>query len=139
MTDRCEDCTEVRKLGFQVDGLELILQRQKVDIDAVQQNQNNKDVEHEAMIQNLTDRMNTVSQDLQTFKAEVKQDIQGVKNDIPAMFDNAVNKLLAKMFKCALVGVLVLIAVIALAFTRPVIVKGLTELVQWVETYKVEK
>ena len=139
MTDRCEDCTEVRKLGFQVDGLELILQRQKVDIDAVQQNQNNKDVEHEAMIQNLTDRMNTVSQDLQTFKAEVKQDIQGVKNDIPAMFDNAVNKLLAKMFKCALVGVLVLIAIIALAFTRPVIVKGLTELVQWVETYKVEK
>ena len=138
MTDRCEDCTEVRKLGFQVDGLELILQRQKVDIDAVQQNQNNKDVEHEAMIQNLTDRMNTVSQDLQTFKAEVKQDIQGVKNDIPAMFDNAVNKLLAKMFKCALVGVLVLIAIIALAFTRPVIVKGLTELVQWVETVQVK-
>lgn len=146
MADHCEDCTEIKKLGFQIDGLELVLQRQKVELEGVRQSQEGKDVEHEQMIQNLTTRMDTVTQDIADFKKEVKEDIQGVKSDIatiksdiPDMFDNAVNKLLAKMFKWVMVVVLVLVAVIVLAFTRPVILKGIDEIRHWVETVEVQK
>lgn len=146
MADHCEDCTEIKKLGFQIDGLELVLQRQKVELEGVRQSQEGKDVEHEQMIQNLTTRMDTVTQDIADFKKEVKEDIQGVKSDIatiksdiPDMFDNAVNKLLAKMFKWVMMVVLVLVAVIVLAFTRPVILKGIDEIRHWVETVEVQK
>lgn len=146
MDNICENCTEVKKLGFQIDGLDLVVQKHKVELDAVKQSQLGTDIEHEQMIQNLTTRMDTMTQDIADFKKEVKEDIQGVKSDIatiksdiPDMFDNAVNKLLAKMFKWMLGVVLVLVAVIILAFTRPVIIKGIDEVRHWVENVEVSK
>ena len=148
MPNSCEDCPETKKLEFQIGALDLSIKRQKVNIDAVQQTQTNKDIEHEQMIQNLTTRMDTVSQDLVTFKKEVKadiqevrsdmkKDIQSIKNDIPEMFDNAVNKLLAKMFKYVLIGVVAIICVILLAFSRPLVLKGIDEVKTWVESVEV--
>jgi len=145
MSSPCEDCEETRRLKFQLDGLGLVIQKQKLDVDAVQQAQINKDIEHEQMIQNVTNRMDTVLQDITDFKKEVKEDIQGVKadlasikKDIPDMFDNAVNKLLAKMFKYVLGGILIIICVIALAFSRPLVLKGIDEVRHWVENVEVK-
>lgn len=148
MSSPCKDCPETKKLEFQIGALELSIKRQKVDIDVVQQTQINKDIEHEQMIQNLTNRMDTVSQDLITFKKEVKADLQEVRTDvkrdiqsmkdgIPEMFDNAVNKLLAKMFKYVAIGIGVIICVILLAFSRPLILKGIDEVKTWVESIEV--
>lgn len=145
MNSPCEDCPETRRLKFQIDGLDLVIQKQKIDIDAVQQTQLNKDIEHEQMIQNITNRMDTVLQDITDFKKEVKEDIRGVKadlasikKDIPDMFDNAVNKLLAKMFKYVLGGILIILCVIALAFSRPLVLKGIDEVRHWVENVEVK-
>ena len=149
MSSPCEDqdyFQETRRLEFLIKGQDLIIQRQKLDIEDVQQTQTNKDIEHEQMIQNVTTRMDTVLQDITDFKKEVKQDIQGVKSDlasikkdIPDMFDNAVNKLLAKMFKYVLCGMLVIGCIIVLAFSRPVILKGIDEVRNWVEHVEVDK
>lgn len=144
MTETCEDCLETQRLKFQLDGQSLVIQKQHNDINALAQNQLNKDIEHEQMIQNVTTRMDTMTQDIASFKKEVKedisavkQDIASIKKDIPDMFDNAVNKLLAKMFKYFLIGFLVLAGVIVLALSRPVILKGIDEVRSWVESVEV--
>lgn len=137
--ENCENCPETKKLYFQIKDIGLQMQAQKLDLEAVQQRQDTKDLEHETMIQNLTNRMDTMSQDLQTFKAEVRQDIQNIKTDIPTMFDNAVNKLLAKMFKYVAIGVFIIVCVIALALSRPMILKGIDEVRQWVENVEIAK
>lgn len=137
--ENCENCPETKKLYFQIKDVDLQMQAQKLNIESVQQRQDTKDLEHETMIQNLTNRMDTMSQDLQTFKAEVRQDIQNIKTDIPTMFDNAVNKLLAKMFKYVAIGVFIIVCVIVLALSRPMILKGIDEVRQWVENVEVSK
>lgn len=128
----CIDCKEIKKLEFRIARTDLCIER-------ASQQQEHKDIEHEQMIQNLTTRMDSMSQDLQSFKLEVKEDIQNIKKDIPAMFDNAVNKLLAKMFKIVAIGVFIIVCVIILAFSRPVILKGIDEVRHWVETVEVTK
>ena len=138
MADPCLDCKEIKKLEFRIARTDLCIER-------VSQQQEHKDIEHEQMIQNVTTRMDTVLQDITDFKKEVKEDIQGVKSDlasikkdIPDMFDNAVNKLLAKMFKYVLGGILIILCVIALAFSRPLVLKGIDGVRQWVENVEVK-
>ena len=140
-----EYCPKIKQIEFLLQGQDLVMQKQKLDIEDVQQTQANKDIEHEQMIQNVTTRMDTVLQDITDFKKEVKEDIQGVKSDlasikkdIPDMFDNAVNKLLAKMFKYVLGGILIILCVIALAFSRPLVLKGIDEVKHWVENVEVK-
>lgn len=138
-TERCEDCVEVKKLGFQIDGLGIVLQKQNIRIDGVQQEQASRDIEHEQMIQNLTTRMDTMSQEFVDFKKEVKDDIKSIKEEIPEMFDNAVNKLLAKMLKYLVIAICGLFIVIILSFTKPLILKSIDNFKSWVETYEVSK
>lgn len=137
--ENCENCPETKKLYFQIKDVDLQMKAQKLDIESAQERQNSKDAEHETMIQNLTNRMDTVSQDLQTFKEEVRQDIQNIKKDIPDMFDNAVNKLLAKMFKYVAIGVAIILAVIILAFTKPMMLKGVDNFKQWIERVEIKQ
>lgn len=137
--ENCENCPETKKLFFQIKDMRIQMQAQELQIDAVQQKQDIRDLEHETMIQNLTNRMDTVSQDLQKFKEEVRQDIQGIKDGIPDMFDSAVNKLLARMFRYVVVGVFIIICVVLLALSRPLILKGISEVYKWVETVQVSK
>lgn len=139
ITEACEDCVEVKKLGFQIDGLGIVLQKQNIRIDGVQQEQASRDIEHEQMIQNLTTRMDTMSQEFVDFKKEVKDDIKSIKEEIPEMFDNAVNKLLAKMLKYLVIAICGLFIVIILSFTKPLILKSIDNFKSWVETYEVSK
>ena len=132
MADPCLDCKEIKKLEFRIARTDLCIER-------VSQQQEHKDIEHEQMIQNLTTRMDTMSQDFIDFKNEVKEDIQSIKTEIPDMFNNAINKLLAKMFRAVAVGVFIIICVVILAFSRPIILKGIDELRHWVETVEVKK
>ena len=132
MADPCLDCKEIKKLEFRIARTDLCIER-------VSQQQEHKDIEHEQMIQNLTTRMDTMSQDFIDFKNEVKEDIQSIKTEIPDMFNNAINKLLAKMFRAVAVGVFIVICVVILAFSRPIILKGMDELRHWVETVEVKK
>ena len=137
--ENCETCPETKKLFFQIKDIGIQMQAQELQIESVQQKQDMRDLEHETMIQNLTNRMDTVSQDLQKFKEEVRQDIQGIKDGIPDMFDSAVNKLLARMFRYVVVGVFIIICVVLLALSRPLILKGISEVYKWVETVQVSK
>lgn len=137
--ENCENCPETKKLFFQIKDMGIQMQAQELQIESVQQKQDMRDLEHETMIQNLTNRMDTVSQDLQKFKEEVRQDIQGIKDGIPDMFDSAVNKLLARMFRYVVVGVFIIICVVLLALSRPLILKGISEVYKWVETVQVSK
>lgn len=139
MPEMCLDCQEIRKLEFRIGKTDL-------SVEHLGQQQETRDIEHELMIQNITTRMDTMSQDFLDLKqevkneiADVKKDIASVKKDIPDMFDNAINKLLAKMFKAVAIGVLIIVCVIILAFSRPVILKGIDEIRHWVETVEVTK
>ena len=89
------------------------------------------------MSQDLADFKKEVKEDIQKVQTDVKQDIQSMKNDIPAMFDNAVNKLLAKMFKYVAIGLIIIIGAIALAFSRPLVLKGIDEVRTWIESVEV--
>jgi len=132
MPELCEDCHEIKKLEFQ-------LCKTNLDVKEASIIQTNKDIEHESMIQNLGNRMNTMSQDFIDFKKEMKDDIQSIKNEIPDMFDNAINKLMARILKTVSIGVLIVICVVILAFSRPIILRGIDELRHCVETVEVTK
>lgn len=137
--DTCEDCLKIKTLEFQIKGLDVTQQKQNVVVDGIHQSQINKDIEHEQMIQNLTTRMDSMSEDFVDFKNAIKHDINSIKKEIPEMFDTAINKLLAKMFKAVAIGVFIILCVIILALSRPVIVKGIEEMKNWVETVEVPK
>lgn len=133
-TSLCEDCQEIRDLKYQ-------LGMTSLDVKEACLVQTNKDIEHESMIQNLGNRMGTMSQEFIDFKKEMKDEVQSIKTEIPAMFDNAVNKLLARILKWA-IGVIALVFLIGilttvLAFNRNNIVKALQELQQKVEHMEV--
>jgi len=150
MTEQCDDCVEVKKLGFQLEGLELCLQKQKVNMEGIQQEQVNRDIEHEAMIQGVTTRMDSISirmddmsNNFQELRTEVRKDIQSIKEEIPAMFEASINALMARIAKWLLIGILsfagAVILIITLAITRPMIVSGLEELVKKAQTVEVRK
>ena len=101
MSDRCENCTEIQKLKFQIKGLELLEHKNELSIEAVHDMQDVRDTEHEQIIQNVTTRMDIMSSDLVEFKKEVKADIkevkdemteeiQSVKADIPKLFEASI-------------------------------------------------
>ena len=80
-----------------------------------------------------------MSQEFVDFKKEVKDDIKSIKEEIPEMFDNAVNKLLAKMFRYIVIGIFVVIAVVPFSFTKPIILNGIDNVKTWVEKYEVKQ
>ena len=142
MADHCEECIEVRKLKFQIEGLDISLQKNKVCIEGIKTQQEARDIEHEAMIQNLSTRMDSMEQKFDELKKEVKTDIASVKEEIPSLFKNAVNDLMARMFKYVVFGVATvigfLILVVVLAFARPYIVDSLKELTTKVEQAEIK-
>ena len=142
MADHCDDCIEVRKLKFQIEGLDISLQKNKVCIEGIKTQQEARDIEHEAMIQNLSTRMDSMEQKFDELKKEVKTDIASIKEEIPSLFKNAVNDLMARMFRYIVLGVATvigfLILVVVLAFARPYIVDSLKELTTKVEQAEIK-
>ena len=127
-----ETCEEVKKLDFKTRYQDIELERQRVFITGIQQEQYNRDVEQETIIQNMVGRMNSMETKFDDFRKEVKSDVNSIKAEIPAMFTAAVNALLAKIAKWLLLCLgsllLVTILIIGLAFLRPAITNGLQEL-----------
>ena len=142
MADHCEDCVEVQKLKFQIEGLDISLQKHKITVDGVRTIQESRDTEHEAMIQNLTTRMDSMEQKFDELKEKVISDIASIKEEIPSLFKNAVNELMAKMFRYIVLGVVTvigfLILVVVLAFARPYIVDSLKELTTKMEQVEIK-
>ena len=142
MGEHCDDCIEAQKLKFQIEGLDISLQKNKVCIDGIKTQQEARDIEHEAMIQNLSTRMDSMEQKFDELKKEVKTDIASIKEEIPSLFKNAVNDLMARMFRYIVLGVATvigfLILVVVLAFTRPYIVDSLKELTTKVEQAEIK-
>lgn len=144
----CEDCVEVKKLSFEVKGLDLSLQRQKVLVEGVRQENHHRDEEHEAMIQNIASGMDMMKADFKELREDVKADIQDIKTDmrteiqaikteIPSLFDNAVNKLLARVGKWFLIGMLIMFASLTLAWNKQFILAFLQDIEEKVQKTEV--
>jgi len=126
--EACKDCPEIKKVEFQVASLELNMKKHQVEVDGIRQEQTNRDIEHETMIQGLTTRMDTIKEDLSAFKDEVRTDIQSIEAKIPAMFEAAMNKLLARIAKWMLICIGALLLASIVAWNRPQIVSFLKEI-----------
>ena len=148
MVDSCEECPEILKTRFQIDSLELCIQKQDIKINEVRGLQEARDIEHEAMIQGLTSRMDNMANEFDSFKknidtkiqemnSSVNKKIDDMEKSIPTMFENSVNALLAKIGKWLLISVGVLIAVIILAVTRPILLDALNEISTKIENVEV--
>jgi len=148
MVDSCEECPEILKTRFQIDSLELCIQKQDIKINEVRGIQEARDIEHEAMIQGLTSRMDNMAHEFDSFKKNIDSKIQemnssvnkkidDMEKSIPSMFENSVNALLAKIGKWLLISVGVLIAVIILAVTRPILLDALNEISTKIENVEV--
>ena len=121
----CQDCIEVKKLNLDVKRLENDVQT--------------RDIEHDVIIKGVASRMDNLEQKFDDLRKDVKQDIQSIKDDIPALFKHAINELLATIAKWLIGGLIVILVIIAFAFSRPVLVQALQELTNKVNTYEVGK
>jgi hypothetical protein len=119
----CDDCLEVKKLKF--------------DVLALENNVSCRDVEHDVIIQGVATRMDNLETKFDDLRKDVKSEIQSVKDDIPGLFKHAINELLATIAKWLIGGLIVILLIIAFAFSRPVIINALEELTNKVKTYEV--
>lgn len=131
MSEQCEECLNVKRL-------ELEVQRVDLDATALHREVESMNTEHELSIQGITTRMDIMQTQFTELRADVKQDIQSIKDDIPAMFENAVNRLMARIAKWLLTGLGIILLVIIFAFSRPFLVSGLQELLERAQTTEVE-
>ena len=139
MAESCENCVEVKKLDFQVKGLDIALQKQKVVVEGVSHKQEARDIEHELMISNINTRLETVVDDIKVFKKEMNDKMECMQKEIPTMFENSINRLLAKILKWFLAGVVMFVLVSILAWNRPQVVSFLTEMLQKAQEVEVSK
>ena len=134
----CKDCEEIQKLQFQIDHARLVHDRIDLAIEGIQQNQQNRDIEHETIITNVVNRMDSMETKFDELRQDMRKGINDIRDEIPQLFQNAVNELLARLMKLIAVGFLGLIALgfltIVLAFSRPYIVQGLQELTKTFQT-----
>ena len=148
MANPCEDCPEILKTRFQIDSLELCIQKQDIKINEVRGLQEARDIEHEAMIRGLTSRMDNMANEFDSFKknidvkiqemnTSVNKKIDDMEKSIPSMFENSVNALLAKIGKWLLISTGILLAVIILAVTRPILLDALNEISTKIENVEV--
>ena len=139
----CKDCPELQILKWEVKGLDISLQKQKVLIEGYKQESLNQDIEHEAIMGNISNRMDSMSEEIQHLKEEVSQlktdvraDVNSVKEDIPKLFENSINKLMARIAKYFIWGIVIAVITLVMAWTRPYMICFLKEMIQKVETYE---
>lgn len=121
----------------------LALQRLTVKVDDVEMKLSHRDAEQGLTISSITTRIDNMEDKYDELRSDVKKEIQSIKDDIPEMFANAINDLMAKIFKtvlkviATLIGFIILVCV--LAFSRPYLVSALDEIKQKVEQAEVPK
>jgi SMC interacting uncharacterized protein involved in chromosome segregation len=142
--EACKDCPEIKKVEFQIDSLELVVQRTKIEVDSVRQTQEARDIEHEAMIQGLSMRMDMVKTELDSFKKDINAKFEGLDKSvtsslekmelsIPKMFEQSMNALLARIGKGLINTLGVIVAITLSAVTRPIILSALREIEHRIE------
>jgi flagellar biosynthesis/type III secretory pathway M-ring protein FliF/YscJ len=94
-----------------------------------------KTIEHETIIEGIGNQMHNLESKFDELKTEVNKKIDG----IPEMLENALNKLLARVAKWLIIGILLILISIVIAFARPGVSKALGELKMRVDTYQIEK
>ena len=134
--ETCENCPETKRLSFELRGVNL-------EVTALQRRVADRDVEHDAVIQNIATRIDNMEDRFMELKTEVKADIQSIKDEIPLMFEVAINKLMARVLKWIVLGVLGFIGgcilIVVLAFARPYAVDGMKEILKKIQTIEAPK
>lgn len=132
----CTLCPEIQKLAYD-------LRHTNLELSNINQISINRDVEHEATIQGVATRMDTLQTQFEELRQDVKQDIRSVKEAIPAMFEHSINALMARVAKWLIIGIVTIVVtillIVALALTRPMLIQSLEELKTHVQSVEVPK
>lgn len=123
---------------------ELKQKEQALTIEFMQHSAEARDIEQDACMHNISERLDRMGNDVEQLKKDMNKNIQDIREDvktsiadikttIPTLFDNTINKLMARMFKWVLLGIGLILITIILLFTKPLILKGIDNVKTYVE------
>ena len=123
---------------------ELKQKAHELDIAFIKQESQSRDIEQEACLRVVSERLDRMGNEVEQLKKDVRQDIQNIRNDvnnsiadikqtIPTLFDNAINKLFSRVFKWMMVGLGIILLLSIFLFTKPLILQGIDNIKTYVE------
>ena len=123
---------------------ELKQKAHELDIAFIKQESQSRDVEQEACLRVVSERLDRMGNEVEQLKKDVRQDIQNIRNDvnnsiadikqtIPTLFDNAINKLFSRVFKWMMIGLGIILLLSIFLFTKPLILQGIDNIKTYVE------
>lgn len=123
---------------------ELKQKAHELDIAFIKQESQSRDVEQEACLRVVSERLDRMGNEVEQLKKDVRQDIQDIRNDvnnsiadikqtIPTLFDNAINKLFSRVFKWMMIGLGIILLLSIFLFTKPLILQGIDNIKTYVE------
>ena len=69
----------------------------------------------------------------QNIRNDVNNSIADIKQTIPTLFDNAINKLFSRVFKWMMIGLGIILLLSIFLFTKPLILQGIDNIKTYVE------
>ena len=116
----------------------------ELDIAFIKQESQSRDIEQEACLRVVSERLDRMGNEVEQLKKDVRQDIQNIRNDvnnsiadikqtIPTLFDNAINKLFSRVFKWMMIGLGIILLLSIFLFTKPLILQGIDNIKTYVE------
>lgn len=123
---------------------ELKQKAHELDIAFIKQESQSRDIEQEACLRVVSERLDRMGNEVEQLKKDVRQDIQNIRNDvnnsiadikqtIPTLFDNAINKLFSRVFKWMMIGLGIILLLSIFLFTKPLILQGIDNIKTYVE------
>ena len=123
---------------------ELKQKAHELDIAFIKQESQSRDIEQEACLRVVSERLDRMGDEVEQLKKDVRQDIQNIRNDvnnsiadikqtIPTLFDNAINKLFSRVFKWMMIGLGIILLLSIFLFTKPLILQGIDNIKTYVE------
>ena len=123
---------------------ELKQKAHELDIAFIKQESQSRDIEQEACLRVVSERLDRMGNEVEQLKKDVRQDIQDIRNDvnnsiadikqtIPTLFDNAINKLFSRVFKWMIIGLGIILLLSIFLFTKPLILQGIDNIKTYVE------
>jgi len=123
---------------------ELKQKAHELDIAFIKQESQSRDIEQEACLRVVSERLDRMGNEVEQLKKDVRQDIQDIRNDvnnsiadikqtIPTLFDNAINKLFSRVFKWMMIGLGIILLLSIFLFTKPLILQGIDNIKTYVE------
>ena len=125
-------------------GYELKQKAHELDLAFIKQESQSRDIEQEACLHVVSERLDRMGNEVEQLKKDVRQDIQDIRNDvnnsiadikqtIPTLFDNAINKLFSRVFKWMMIGLGIILLLSIFLFTKPLILQGIDNIKTYVE------